>query len=305
MEATRKAVKASKKLYSYCSSDSPHPSSPLRPPVMSTYAVGDLQGCLEAFRRLLADLRFDPAHDRLLLCGDLVARGPDSLGCLRLARALGSAVVSVLGNHDLHLLACARLGRAASPDLEAVLEAPDREALLAWLRAQPLAYRHPGTGHLLVHAGLAPQWTPTQALQRSAEVETVLRDDRQLDAFLVDMYGDEPARWSDELRGHARLRAIVNILTRARYCTRDGQFCYAAKGPPGSQPEALLPWFAVPGRRSRRSRVLFGHWSTLGRVAWPEYGVHGLDSGCVWGGQLSALRLEDERLFSCRCPEPS
>ncbi|HEX4895214.1 MAG TPA: symmetrical bis(5'-nucleosyl)-tetraphosphatase [Solimonas sp.] len=269
---------------------------------MSTYAVGDLQGCLEPLQALLRQVRFDPGQDRLLLTGDLVARGPDSLGCLRHVRSLGPAAVTVLGNHDLHLLACARRGRPAPPDLAPILAAPDREPLLDWLRRQRLAYRDPASGILMVHAGLAPQWTQAETLRLAGEVEAILQNDRDLDRFLDAMYGDEPARWSAQLTGVARLRAIVNILTRARYCSPEGEFNYRAKGAPGTQPAGLLPWFAVPGRRSRRSRVLFGHWSTLGRTAWPEHGVHGLDGGCVWGGRLTALRLEDGQLFSCDCP---
>ncbi len=267
---------------------------------MTTYAVGDLQGNLAALNRLLETIRFDPARDHLLLTGDLVARGPDSLGCLRKVRALGAAATTVLGNHDLHLLALWR-GHARKPpeaDLAAVLAAADAEPLLDWLRRQRLAWRDPRSGALLIHAGLPPQWTQADTLSHAAEVEAALRDDRRLDLFLAQMYGDQPDRWTDSLQGIERLRFIVNVLTRARYCTADGRFEFRQKGAPGSQAAGWLPWFQAPGRRTRRSRIIFGHWSTLGRIAWPEHGVHGLDTGYVWGGALTALRLEDGQLLS-------
>lgn len=265
---------------------------------MALYAVGDLQGNLDPLQRLLDRLQFDPAQDRLLLTGDLVARGPDSLGCLRAVRALGPAALTVLGNHDLHLIALWRgkSRKRAENDLAAVLAAPDADELLDWLRRQRLAWREPTTGTLLIHAGLPPQWTQADTLARAAEVEAVLRDDTRLDDFLEQMYGDQPERWSDDLHGAARLRFIVNVLTRARYCTADGRFEYRQKGQPGTQAEGWLPWFQVPGRRSRRSRIVFGHWSTLGQLAWPESGVHGLDTGYVWGGSLTALHLDDGSL---------
>ncbi len=269
---------------------------------MPTYAIGDLQGCINGLDQLLKRLRFDARRDRLLLTGDLVARGPDSLGTLRRIRALGPAALTVLGNHDLHLLALWRghSRKPASADLLPILQAPDCDELLNWLRHQRLAYRDPAHQLLLVHAGLAPQWTQRQALQLAGEVEAALRNDRRLDHVLGHMYGDQPARWRDSLRGGARLRCIVNILTRARYCSADGEFEFRQKGAPGSQHPGWLPWFQVPGRRTRRSQVAFGHWSTLGRVQWPESGVHGLDTGYVWGGALTALRLDDGRLISVR-----
>jgi len=269
---------------------------------MSTYAIGDLQGCVRGLERLLKRLNFDANRDRLLLTGDLVARGPDSLATLRRIRALGAAAVTVLGNHDLHLLALWRgqSRKAAGADLLPVLQAPDCDELLDWLRRQRLAYRDPAHHVLLVHAGLAPQWTQRQALRLAREVEAVLQDDHRLDPFLGQMYGDEPSRWRDSLRGSARLRCIVNILTRARYCSADGAFEFRQKGAPGSQRPGWLPWFQAPQRRNRRSQVIFGHWSTLGRVPWPESRVHGLDTGYVWGGALTALCLDDGRLISVR-----
>ena len=267
---------------------------------MSTYVVGDIQGCDDGLGRLLKKLKFDAKRDRLLLTGDLVARGPDSLATLRRVRALGAAAITVLGNHDLHLLALWRghSRKPAGPDLAPILEAPDGDELLDWLRHQRLAYRDPGSGVLLVHAGLAPQWTQRDALRLAREVEAVLCDDRRLAAFLSQMYGDEPSRWRESLRGLARWRCIVNILTRARYCDDEGHFEFRQKGAPGTQATGWHPWFQAPQRRSRRTPVVFGHWSTLGRVHWPEARVHGLDTGYVWGGELTALRLDDGRTFA-------
>ncbi len=267
---------------------------------MSTYVVGDLQGCLEPLQRLMAEVGFDPAHDRLLLTGDLVARGPDSLGCLRWIKSLGAAATTVLGNHDLHLLALFR-GKARKPataDLAEVLAAPDARELMHWLRQQPLAYRDTTSSALLIHAGLAPQWSVADALRLAHEVETVLRDDALLDAFLPEMYGNQPDHWSESLHGAERLRFSVNCLTRARYCSADGYFEFRQKGTPGTQPEGWLPWFTVPGRRSIGTTILFGHWSSIGRVLWPEHEVFSLDSGYVWGGAMTALRLEDRQLFT-------
>lgn len=271
---------------------------------MATYVVGDLQGCFAGLEALLRKVGFVRDRDRLLLCGDLVARGPDSLETLRFVAGLGRGAVSVLGNHDLHLLALAERGERGDPDdrLGPVLDAPDAGRLLDWLRRQRLAYRDPHHPVLLVHAGLAPQWTQRQTLQLAAEVETELRDPRRFRRFVGQMYGNDPNRWSDRLRGAARLRCIVNILTRARFCSADGDFDYRYKGTIERAPPGLLPWFAVSGRRSARSTVLFGHWSALGRVHWPGHHVYGLDTGYVWGGRLSALRLDDRRLFHVAAP---
>lgn len=271
---------------------------------MSTYAIGDLQGCFGGLEALLRELDFDRGRDRLLFAGDLVARGPDSLETLRFVAGLGPGTLAVLGNHDLHLLALAARGERGKPEdrLDAVLDAPDADRLLHWLRGQPLAHRDAARRILLVHAGLAPQWSSAQTLALAAEVEAALRHETGHRRFFAAMYGDEPRAWSDALRGDDRLRCIVNILTRARYCTADGHFDYRYKGRPSEAPAGLRPWFAVPGRRSRRSTVIFGHWSTLGVVHWPEHCVYGLDTGYVWGGRLTALRLEDRRLYAVEAP---
>lgn len=274
---------------------------------MGVYAVGDVQGCHADLRRLLERLRFDPARDRLLLTGDLVNRGNDSLGVLRLVRSLGAAAVTILGNHDLHLLAVARTGAPTRKrdTLDAVLEAPDADELLAWLRAQPLAWREPQTGVLMVHAGLPPQWDADRCLALAAEASRLIAGPDG-DAFLAQMYGDEPSQWREDLAGADRHRFVVNCLTRMRYCRADGRIDLRHKGPPGSQPPDLLPWYAVPGRASAGTRIVFGHWSTLGAAPlqdgapWREDTLC-LDSGCVWGGRLTAIDLLDGRIVAEPC----
>jgi bis(5'-nucleosyl)-tetraphosphatase (symmetrical) len=258
---------------------------------MSHYAIGDIQGCYDELQRLLERLRFDPAQDRLWLVGDLVNRGPGSLETLRLVRGLGEAAVCVLGNHDLHLLAVARgLKRHKRRDtLEPILHATDADELLDWLRHRPLFHHDAGLGYTLVHAGLAPQWDLAQAQACAREVEAALRGPDWLE-LLANMYGDEPDCWSDDLRGWSRLRVIINAFTRLRYCTAEGQMDFADKGRPGTQEAGLTPWFALPWRRSAGLRIVFGHWSTLGLLQ--GQGVIALDTGCVWGGRLTAARLD-------------
>ncbi|MEM9383791.1 MAG: symmetrical bis(5'-nucleosyl)-tetraphosphatase [Pseudomonadota bacterium] len=259
---------------------------------MAVYAIGDLQGCAEALERLLDRLRFDPTADRLWFCGDLVNRGPNSIGALRLVHSLGDAAIAVLGNHDLHLLAVAAGVRPARPHkgdtLGPILNADDGAELLAWLARQPLAHYDAEVGWLMVHAGLPPQWSRNDALTYAAEVQGVLNSG-EATAWLSRMYGNDPDQWHHDLARDERLRFTVNCLTRMRYCTLQGQLRFKAKGAPGSQPEGQLPWFAVPGRRSADTPIVFGHWSTLGRYR--AYNVLGLDTGCVWGGCLTAARL--------------
>ncbi len=264
---------------------------------MSTYAIGDIQGCLASLQRLLDKIRFDPARDRLWFCGDLVNRGPDSLGVLRFIRNLGDRAVTVLGNHDLHLLAVAHgLRKIHRKDtLAAVLDAADRDELLDWLRHQPLMHHDALLTYTMVHAGLPPQWDLDKALACAGEVQQVLRGD-DLHDFLSHMYGDEPEVWSEELTGWDRLRFITNCFTRLRYCDAEGHLHLASKGAPGSQPAPFVPWFEIPERASRDLRVVFGHWSTLGKVEYP--GVFALDTGCIWGGALTALRLEGEPSYT-------
>jgi bis(5'-nucleosyl)-tetraphosphatase (symmetrical) len=259
---------------------------------MAVYGIGDIQGCYDELRQLLDRLEFDSSSDRLLLTGDLVNRGPDSLAVLRFVRSLGDCATTVLGNHDLHLLAIAEgVGRLKRHDtVSDVLESGERDELLAWLRQQPLAWRDEETGWLLVHAGLVPQWTGDQTLGLSDEVEAMLRgpDYRE---FFRNMYGNEPDLWDERLSGWPRLRFITNALTRLRYCDAAGRVDFVHKEGPDRAPAELLPWFRVPGRRCAGERVVFGHWSTLGYLR--ENGVLALDDGCLWGGRLVAVRLDE------------
>jgi bis(5'-nucleosyl)-tetraphosphatase (symmetrical) len=265
---------------------------------MSTYAIGDVQGCLQPLRSLLEQIEFDAAHDRLWFVGDLVNRGPDSLATLRFVKSLGQAAVCVLGNHDLHLVAVAEGHAKLRKDdtLAETLGAPDRDDLVAWLRMRPLM--HAEGEFAMVHAGLLPAWTVSRALDLAHEVEEELRAP-SYGSLLERMYGNEPDRWSEKLAGFARLRVIVNAMTRMRVCTSDGAMDLRYKGDSAELPAGVLPWFAVPARASRGSSVIFGHWSALGLVLEPD--VIGLDTGCLWGRKLSALRLEDRRLFQFSC----
>ncbi len=258
---------------------------------MATHVIGDVQGCYDELQRLLNKLRFDPSADRLWFTGDLVNRGPQSLAVLRFVRGLGTAAVTVLGNHDLHLVAAGLGGRVRGKDsFQDVLSAPDRDQLLAWLRRRPLL--HVEAGFALVHAGLAPQWSLGDAREHCREAQRWLARPQSDEFLLRHMYSDEPQQWSKSHRHWERLRFVINCCTRLRVCSADGRMDLRYKEAPGSTPAGLMPWFAVPGRRSKRATILFGHWSTLGRIHWPEHKVYGLDTGCVWGGKLTALTLE-------------
>ena len=261
---------------------------------MATYAIGDIQGCHDDLMRLLERIEFDAAEDNLWFAGDLVNRGPGSLAVLRFVKGLGARAVSVLGNHDLHLLAVAadtsRLRK--SDTLDQVLAVPDREELLHWLRHRPLLHHDPALGYTLVHAGLPPQWDLELAQACAGELEAVLQGAGYRD-FLQHMYGDEPSRWDPALSGTARLRFIVNCFTRLRFVGPAGELELKTKGSPGSQPHGYLPWYQVPGRKTEAERILFGHWSTVGEIQAAHNAV-GLDTGCVWGGQLTAMKLGDE-----------
>ncbi|MGD0958909.1 MAG: symmetrical bis(5'-nucleosyl)-tetraphosphatase [Methylomonas sp.] len=266
---------------------------------MAIYAIGDIQGCYDELRRLLEVVKFDPAADRLWLTGDLVNRGPRSLDTLRFIKGLGEAAVTVLGNHDLHLIAIAvSENKAGKKDtLAEILLAPDCEELIHWLRHQRLFY---DDGQFcLLHAGLPPQWDLAHTRQMALEAEQAIQssDYRQ---FFSSMYGNEPRIWREDLFAADRLRFTVNCLTRLRYCTAEGVLDFAQKGAPGTQPADLLPWFAAPGRKSMDMRIIFGHWSTLG--FYQGYNCYCIDSGCLWGGQLTALKLgESEQAFQVDC----
>ena len=280
---------------------------------MPTYVIGDLQGCHARLCELLGRIEAaqpdgDPAH--YVFVGDLVNRGPQSLETLRHLHRMGDRVKTVLGNHDLHLLAAAHAIRkpGRSDTLGAILQAPDRDVLLDWLRRQPLALME--DGHLIVHAGLLPQWSVAQALALSAEVEAALQGPDWI-GFLRHMYGNLPARWDDALAGADRLRCIVNAMTRMRFCTADGTMVFddtkaestnsansANSADPAHRPR---PWFDLPDRRSADTTVVFGHWSAIGLQLRPN--LIGLDTGCLWGGKLTAVRLQDRALFQVDCPQ--
>jgi bis(5'-nucleosyl)-tetraphosphatase (symmetrical) len=269
---------------------------------LATYAIGDLQGCYAPLERLLDAIAFDRARDRLWFVGDLVNRGPDSARCLHFVRDLGDAAVSVLGNHDLHLLCVAEgiHGMGKRDTLRDVLDDPDHAALLAWLRARPMM--HVEDGWVLVHAGILPAWSVAQARDLAAELEASLHGSGYRE-LLANMFGDEPRAWRDDLRGWDRLRVVVNAMTRMRMCDAGGAMALGYKGEPGEDaPSGLVPWFDVSGRRSREATILFGHWSALGLRARRD--VVGLDSGCVWGRSLTAMRLEDRAVFEVPCPRP-
>lgn len=270
---------------------------------MAVYAIGDIQGCFEPLRALLDRIGFQPVRDRLWLTGDLVNRGPQSLEVLRYIRTLGNQARVVLGNHDLHLLAvwagCAEIQQ--HDNLRPVLEAPDSEELMQWLRHQPLFYEEAGLPYALVHAGIPPSWSLSEARAHAREVEAALRGPAVSD-FFQHIYGDRPARWHDGLRGWNRLRFITNAFTRMRYCNSEGALLFDYKGDPENAPAGYYPWFATPSRRvhSQEVTVICGHWSTLGLRQ--EAGVLAIDTGCLWGGRLTAVCLDGEpQLISIPC----
>jgi bis(5'-nucleosyl)-tetraphosphatase (symmetrical) len=258
---------------------------------MARYAIGDIQGCCDELKTLLERCHFSADRDELWFVGDLVNRGPQSLQTLRFVRSLGAGATVVLGNHDLHLLALA-YGSKRKPKegdtLGDILAAPDRDQLLEWLLGRPLAVYDEPRGDFLVHAGLARDWTPRAAAKLAREVEAALRSDPR--SLFDAMYGNKPEQWSESLRGMDRLRFVINAFTRMRFCRRDGTIDLKAKGAPGEQTEDLLPWFDLPDRKSSDVRVVCGHWSTLGLRQRKD--LLSLDTGCVWGGALTAVNLD-------------
>lgn len=268
---------------------------------MPTYAIGDIQGCFDELQELLSVIGYDRHKDRLWFVGDLVNRGPKSLETLRFVRDLGSSAVTVLGNHDLHLLTLAEglAERRHDDTLDDVLAAPDRGPLLDWLRSRPLLHRE--GDFVLVHAGLLPQWSVSKAAGLAREVEDELQGPG-FRGFLSELYGSKPDRWSDALQGMDRLRVIVNAMTRLRFCSADGIMEFQTKGEAHSAPSGFFPWFEVPERQYKGAVVICGHWSALGVRTQSD--LVAIDSGCVWGGKLSAFRLEDRRLFQVSCRDP-
>jgi bis(5'-nucleosyl)-tetraphosphatase (symmetrical) len=264
---------------------------------MATYIVGDIQGCYDALQRLLEKIRFDPAADRLWSPGDLVNRGKQSLETLRLLESLGDRFTMTLGNHDLYLLRenwRFPHGGSANHEIDVILHAPDRDRLLDWLRVQPMAFWSPQRKLLMVHAGVVPQWSVEQTLSCAREVEKKLRADDG-GRYFAKMSKNWVRRWDEDLTGWKRVRLISNILTQLRFCDANGKILASASGPPGTQPPPYKPWFMHKQRKTRNVTVVFGHWAALG--LYQEEGVLCLDSGCCWGGRLTAVRLEDHQLF--------
>ncbi|MCO7613544.1 symmetrical bis(5'-nucleosyl)-tetraphosphatase [Pseudomonas chlororaphis] len=269
---------------------------------MATYAVGDLQGCLEPLQCLLEQVTFDPARDRLWLVGDLVNRGPQSLETLRYLYSIRDSLVCVLGNHDLHLLAAWRnIERLKKSDtLREILEAPDCEELLQWLRQQKLMHYDEARHVALVHAGIAPQWSLKKALKCAAEVEEALRDDNRFEPFLDGMYGNDPAKWDSDLKGVTRLRVITNYFTRMRFCTSEGKLDLKSKEGLDTAPTGYAPWFSHKERKTRDLKIIFGHWAALEGQS-NEPGIFALDSGCVWGGAMTLLNVDSGVRLTCDC----
>lgn len=269
---------------------------------MASYFVGDVQGCLDELQALLEQCKFSRKKDQLWLAGDLVARGPKSLETLRFVKELGDSAHLVLGNHDLHLLAVANgIHRAKRRDnLQALLDAPDRDELLDWLRQQPLIKKHPDFDVVMVHAGIYPKWKVSKALKLGKEVQAELASDNYL-KLLQNMYGNEPAHWSDELVGYDRLRCIINVFTRMRYCFPDASLDFDSKLPPNKNNNPnLKPWFEIPGKHLKQTHIIFGHWAALMGKSKHAL-VSGLDTGCVWGNHLSMLRWDDQRMYTQAC----
>jgi len=270
---------------------------------LAQYAIGDLQGCYDPFRRLLDKISFDPGKDRIWLTGDLVNRGPRSRKTLRFVRSLGKSAITVLGNHDLHLLALAndvKFSSARYESLWKILGNDDCDELIDWLRMQPLAHFSKKHNTLMVHAGIPPQWTVKKTLARAKEIEKVLRSDDYV-KLLENMYGNEPDKWSGKLQGAKRQRFIVNALTRMRMIDDEGRIDFTHAGPPDKAGKSLSPWFEIPNARWRGTRIVFGHWSALGLIVNDD--LIAVDTGCVWGRQLTAVRLNKKpKVVDVQCP---
>ena len=267
-----------------------------------TYAIGDVQGCFDDLLRLLDKIDFDPAEDRLWFTGDLVNKGPNSLNILRFVKGLGDAAITVLGNHDLYLLAAAvgAIKDKKSDTIASILAAHDCEELLFWLRHQPVLHHDDTLGYTMVHAGLPPQWDLTTALDRARELETVLQNSG-FETLLGTLYKEKPDRWSEDLEGLERLRLIVNCFTQIRYCDRQGRLDLSGERRTAPKKRRSIPWFQVPSRAHKEMKIIFGHWASLDKKKIKINGVYPLDTGCSNGGKFTAMRLGDERIFSTRC----
>ena len=269
---------------------------------MSTYAIGDIQGCYTELQNLLNEINFNEKNDQLWFAGDLVNRGPKSLQTLRFIKSLGASAKIVLGNHDLHLIAASKNIRPISnkDTIKEILTADDADELINWLKSRPLLLTDTDLGFTMVHAGIAPQWTLDAAKNFAKECESILQNEK-IDDFLMHMYGDTPNIWSDSIEGYARQRFIINCFTRIRFCTIDGALDLDIKVAPGSQKKSLIPWYALPNRKTIDNKIIFGHWSTIhlgSENNFKKYNVYPIDTGCLWGGQLTAMRLDDEKIFS-------
>jgi bis(5'-nucleosyl)-tetraphosphatase (symmetrical) len=268
---------------------------------MSTYAIGDIQGCFASLKKLLTQIQFDASNDTLWFAGDIVNRGPQSLETLRFIKQLGDKHTLTLGNHDLHLLALSHDAHPGWKDdtLDEILSAPDKKELLDWLVSKPLIHHDNNLGYTMVHAGLASQWDLSTAMKLASEVETAMRGASAAE-FFHHMYGNEPDQWSNDLQGYERLRCITNYFTRVRFCYADGRVDLKFKGTLDNHPDDLMPWFQVPHRANQNLKIIFGHWAALNGVT-NTPGTFALDTGCVWGFSLTAMRLEDQKIFQVPC----
>jgi len=264
---------------------------------MAVYVIGDVQGCFDELQELIAYIAFNPKKDQLWFAGDLVNRGPKSLETLRWIKSLGSSAVTVLGNHDLHLLA-AHAGvkeTNSKSSLYPTLQAEDIDTLIKWLKKQPLIRYNKRLKFAMVHAGLAPQWSIKDAMNFSKEIESVLQSKKYKD-FLHNMYGNQPDHWDGRLKGWNRLRTITNFMTRVRYCNNKGVMSFSDNGPPGTQSANMKPWYEIPSRNSQDTTITFGHWSTLGHIH--DHNIISTDTGCLWGGSLTAVKIEKDKLIT-------
>ena len=275
---------------------------------MSTYAIGDIQGCYSELQNLLNEINFDERRDELWFAGDLVNKGPKSLQTLRFIKALGVNAKITLGNHDLHLLAVAKNIRPLlkKDTIQEILAADDVKELIDWLKSRPLLITDDNLNFTMVHAGLPPQWSLENAKEFAKECELILQSEK-INKLLAEMYGDTPNIWVNSLQDYAKQRFIINCFTRIRFCNSDGMLDFDAKAAPGKQNTSLIPWYSLPNRKTKDNKIIFGHWSTVhigNEKNFKQYNVYPIDTGCLWGGRLTAMRLEDEKVFSVPSEQP-
>ena len=275
---------------------------------MSTYAIGDIQGCYSELQNLLNEINFDERRDELWFAGDLVNKGPKSLQTLRFIKALGVNAKITLGNHDLHLLAVAKNIQPLSKKdtIQEILAADDVKELVDWLKSRPLLITDDNLNFTMVHAGLPPQWSLENAKEFAKECELILQSEK-INKLLAEMYGDTPNIWVNSLQDYAKQRFIINCFTRIRFCNSDGMLDFDTKVAPGKQNTSLIPWYSLPNRKTKDNKIIFGHWSTVhigNEKNFKQYNVYPIDTGCLWGGRLTAMRLEDEKVFSVPSEQP-